>query len=218
MAQVKKASVREAILASAMELFAEKGYPASTLNQIAARAGVSTANVYVYFASKLDIVFAIYGPWLRRRLERLEDEAARIERPRRRLRKIVETLWRDIPAEHGGFAKNLMQALSTATAEDRYDPSLLEWAKAKIAGMIQKTLAQAERPPADTASIAHVMFMTFDGFAMNVRLNPGSACSPAMIDSFCDLLLPRVEGEEAMAMNGPGDRPARGGGRERVIS
>ena len=69
MVQVKKASVREAILDSAFRLFSDKGYSGSTLAQIAENAGVSTANVYVYFASKLDIVFAIYGPWLQERLD-----------------------------------------------------------------------------------------------------------------------------------------------------
>jgi AcrR family transcriptional regulator len=190
-AQVKKASVRVAILESALRLFSERGYSASTLAQIAAGADVSTANFYVYFRSKLDIVFAIYGPWLRQRLEQLELEVAPIEQPRERLRRVVQALWRDIPAEHGGFAKNLMQALSTATVEDGYDSSLLEWAEARIAGLIAAPLAASGRAPLDAAAIAHVMFMTFDGFAVNLRLNPKSACDDRIIDAFCDLLLPR---------------------------
>ena len=38
---------------------------------------MSTANVYVYFSSKLDMLFTIYGPWLQERLDRLERVLAR---------------------------------------------------------------------------------------------------------------------------------------------
>ena len=41
------------------------------LPTIARTAGISTANVYVYFESKLDILFAVYTPWLEDRLDRL---------------------------------------------------------------------------------------------------------------------------------------------------
>ena len=47
MAQVKKPAVRDAILKSAFRLFSHRGYEGTTLSQIAAGAGVSTANVYV---------------------------------------------------------------------------------------------------------------------------------------------------------------------------
>ncbi len=212
MVQVKKASVREAILDSAFRLFSERGYTASTLTQIAESAGVSTANVYVYFKSKLEIVFSIYGPWFRERLDRLERDARRIADPRKRLRYIMIALWREIPAENGGFAKNLMQALASATAEDRYDPAVLEAGKEKVAGMIQTVLEQASRPPLNAPALAHVIFMAFDGFALHVSLDSGSACSNAMVDAFCDLLIPK-DGEESAK-----PRPVRATRRTRLTS
>ena len=78
MAQHKKPAVRDAILAGAYRLFSERGYAATTLTDIAKSAGFSPGNVYIYFDSKLDILYAIYDPWLRERIERLEDELSRI--------------------------------------------------------------------------------------------------------------------------------------------
>ncbi|MFN7635149.1 MAG: TetR family transcriptional regulator, partial [Acetobacteraceae bacterium] len=52
MAQVKKAAIRERILDGAFRQFRARGYAATALSTIAAAAGVCTANVYVYFASK----------------------------------------------------------------------------------------------------------------------------------------------------------------------
>ena len=78
MAQVKKEAVRDAILKAAFDLFSRQGYEGTALSRIATEAGVSTANVYVYFASKLDVLYALYDPWLRKRLTRLGKDLARV--------------------------------------------------------------------------------------------------------------------------------------------
>jgi len=188
-AQVKKAAVREAIIGSAFRLFSTRGYNGATLTQIAAGANVSAANVYVYFRSKLDILFAIYDPWLRDRLTRLEADLATIPEPRARLAAIVTTLWRDIPAESNGFANNIMQALSGATPEEGYDPALIHWCEATVARLIRDSLPPSRRGRLDLAALSHVLFMAFDGYAMNQRINERATCSPATVALFCDLLL-----------------------------
>eukprot|EP01036_Dinobryon_divergens_P048468 gene48468-65021_t len=75
MGQFKKTEVYDAILRSAKALFSENGYVQTSLPRIAAGAGISTANVYVYFKSKVEILYAIYDPWLRARLAQLAAEA-----------------------------------------------------------------------------------------------------------------------------------------------
>jgi AcrR family transcriptional regulator len=51
---------RERILESALELFRERGYDATTMRMIAAAAGVSLGNSYYYFPSKDHLVQAFY--------------------------------------------------------------------------------------------------------------------------------------------------------------
>jgi AcrR family transcriptional regulator len=117
--------VREAILDAARRLYQQQTYQATTLNQIARAAGVSSANLYVYFDSKLDILYAVYEPWMRARLTLLQEKLKRIEAPIDRLRLVLRTLWKDIPAEENGFVNNIVQALSTAGAGEKYKPALL---------------------------------------------------------------------------------------------
>ena len=190
LAQVKKTAVREAILRSAFALFSEFGYTASTLPQIARGAGVSPSTVYVYFASKLEILFAIYDPWLRERLERLAKDTALLAEPRQQLHHIFKALWQDIPAEDGGFARNVMQALSTTTPEEGYDASLATWAKGKVADLIAAALTSAGRDPETASELAQIAFMAFDGFALNQHLDPRGPARPQTIDAICALLLP----------------------------
>ena len=53
---------RQAFIDAAFELFTEKGYPGTSMNQIAQRGGGSRANLYLYFHSKAEIVLAyMYG-------------------------------------------------------------------------------------------------------------------------------------------------------------
>jgi AcrR family transcriptional regulator len=53
----KKQRTREAIVRVAFELFAERGYQATTLNDIADAAEVSRRTIFAYFPSKEEILF-----------------------------------------------------------------------------------------------------------------------------------------------------------------
>src|SRR5947209_15982704 len=53
----KKQRTRETIAQAARQLFAERGYQATTLPDIAEAADVSTRTIFAYFPSKEDILF-----------------------------------------------------------------------------------------------------------------------------------------------------------------
>jgi AcrR family transcriptional regulator len=190
MAQVKKTAVREAILAAALRLFRTKGYIGTTLDEIAAAAKTSRANIYVYFRSKFAILYAVFEPWLRQRLEILESQLAAIKDPRARMRHILVALWREIPSQTNGFANNLMQALSTASRNERYSPDFLRAVEKRLADMIDACLPSNPRARVDSRGLAHLAFMAFDGFAMHAHLKTGEPCGDDVIDTVCALLFP----------------------------
>jgi len=51
---------REKILSAALELFANKGYDATSIESIAKKAGISKGLIYNYYDSKKDILLAIF--------------------------------------------------------------------------------------------------------------------------------------------------------------
>lgn len=53
-------STRDLIVETALRLFRERGFDATTMRAIAAEAGVSVGNAYYYFASKDELVQAYY--------------------------------------------------------------------------------------------------------------------------------------------------------------
>jgi len=187
--QVKKPAVREAILGSALRLFARKGYARTTLEEVARGAGVSTANLYVYFGSKLEILYAIYEPWLRERFAALEAAMARQSDPRRKLRLLLRTLWRDLPAERNGFVNNVMQAISSATPRDHYRPTLLRWMEAELARMLADALPLARRRALGRARLAHLLVMAFDGFIIYHHINARQPLDDTTVEAVCNMLL-----------------------------
>ena len=190
MVQHKKAAVRDAILEGAFELFSRQGYAATTLAAIARAAGVSQGNVYIYFGSKLEILYALYDPWLRERVERLELELAKIRSPRNRLKRLLVALWREIPAEENGFLNNIMQAITLTDPKEGYRSTLVQWLEERLEEILVGALPEARRARLGRARLAHIVIMAFDGFAIHRHLHPGqNPIDDTTIAAVVDMLL-----------------------------
>ena len=194
MVQRKKPQVRDAILAAAFRLFSRRGYAATMVADIAREAGVSPGNVYIYFHSKLEILYAIYDPWLRARIDGLERQLATVKSPRTRLRRLLIALWREIPAEENGFLNNIMQAISASDPSEGYRATLVRWLEKRVTTMINDALPASRRARVAKGRLAHVLIMAFDGFAIDYHLHPRRR---SIDDRTIDLLTEMLLGETA---------------------
>jgi AcrR family transcriptional regulator len=189
MGQTKKNEVRTAILRSARTLFARHGYIATSLPKIAEGAGTSTANVYVYFRSKLEILYELYDPWLRARIEALASEAATISDRRERLRFVLGSFWRDIPKENSGFGNNIIQAISTMQRGEGYQPVLLRWMEAQMQALVLDCLPPARRRLFEGSDLGHFLVMAFDGYLMFHHLDRKRPLDDRTLDGLVASLL-----------------------------
>jgi len=185
-AQTRKIEIRQAILDAAYRLFSKRGYSDTNIADIARSAGVAPANVYVYFPSKLEILFSIYAPWLTGQFDDLEKSLLRIRDRRQRLRKILSTLWREIPSADNGFANNLMQAISTANGREGYSPALRLAIEERLAKLLEDCLPARDRKSA--RDLASVVLMAFDGYALNFHLKGGAVCPAKQLTLLADIL------------------------------
>jgi AcrR family transcriptional regulator len=189
MVQVKKAEVREAIMEAAARLFEEKGYVGTSIQEIGQAAGVASSGIYIYFNSKLELFYTIFGPWLMERLERLDRELAALTDHRTKVRRVVETIWLDIPNESNFFANNLMQAVSTAMQVDRYSGELLEWCEQRVAKMLRAAAPRPRSGQNDYGSLAHILFMSFNGFVVGAYLGVRADKTIPAIEAMTDLIV-----------------------------
>ena len=189
MTQTKKPEVKQAILKSAYHLFRKKGYASTTTAQIAKLANVSESNVYVYFESKAQVLFAIYDPWLRDRITKLKRELEHVPAPRARLRLILKLLWQELPSEDGGFSNNLMQCLSTLTGPDHYKSDLLSWVEENIEIMLLSCVPKHRREKLKQGRLVHILMMAQDGFVMNYHLATKNRGNKQSSELMCDFIL-----------------------------
>ena len=76
---------RDALLALMVELIEERGSSAFTMTELAARAGMSTANLYRYFASKEALIEAVAEHWFQPKVAIMEEVIASELDPRRKM-------------------------------------------------------------------------------------------------------------------------------------
>jgi AcrR family transcriptional regulator len=89
---------RSQILGAAIELFGKRGYYATTVREIAERAGVSTGLVYQYFGDKEDVLFLALQAVLDAYRERIPRATEGIRDPLMRFRAAVHAYCRVIDA------------------------------------------------------------------------------------------------------------------------
>lgn len=81
---------REAILRSAIKVFAQKGYFNSKVADIAGEAGIADGTVYLYFKSKEEILHSVFDRAMEEFIAEGRREIAVIKSAENRLRKIAE--------------------------------------------------------------------------------------------------------------------------------
>ncbi len=84
--------VRARVLDAAVDLFAEQGYDATSVNQVIARAGVAKGGFYHHFASKEDLLYEVYGDLITRQLDAAEQILARGQAAPDTLRALIHDL------------------------------------------------------------------------------------------------------------------------------
>ncbi|MCB9539694.1 MAG: TetR/AcrR family transcriptional regulator [Myxococcales bacterium] len=175
MPQRLKESVRARILAAAGEVFADQGFPAARLTDIAARAGTSASNLYKYFPGKAALFDAVVTPALvdtfQRRLgARLDELAGRPDwtgadaRGSATARDLL-TFW----VEHRPVAVLLMRGAEGTPYADRRP--------AMIADMVERAVRHREAtvgpvPPTLRFVLETVFTRTLDTLADVLRAHP----------------------------------------------
>jgi AcrR family transcriptional regulator len=200
--QVKKETVRNAILDAARDLFSESGYHRTTLLDIAQRAGTGVSSLYSYFPSKLHLLYAVVEPWQKECMWRLEANVRKIDDPRGKLRAILLGVWRDIPMDNIGLANSLMEALASADPGEKKPSPLLAWTEQRLRLMLEGAVPERDSRAIDYDLLSHLFLMAYDGFVINRRLNDLRDIEK-LVESVCEMLLPLAQSERAPGIDNP---------------
>jgi len=196
---------RDAILASAAALFANQGYTATTMNEVAAACGVSKAGLYHYYRDKHELLFQITAGHVAR-LERFVAEvlaAAPAADPEARLRALILRFVRgyaDAQHEH----RVLTEDVRFLEVEER---AQVQAAQRRVVAAFADAIATV-RPTLRRNELERPLAMLLFGMInwMFTWLRPdGSLTHEQMAPLVADLFL---GGLEAVRQPAPAARPA----------
>jgi AcrR family transcriptional regulator len=87
-------ATREQIVAAAAQLLAEQGYMSTSLDQVAAQAGLTRGAIYYHFESKEALYWEVVGPALGRAQQRLRERSEKKTDPALGLREFLHNTLR----------------------------------------------------------------------------------------------------------------------------
>jgi AcrR family transcriptional regulator len=148
----RKADRPGEIVRAALEVFAERGFAAARLEDVAARAGVSKAALYLYFATKADLFHAVVGQAVAPNLAPVRALAARADLP---FVEVVPLILAQVARIAG--ASSIGGVAKMVIAESRNFPDQAKvWhdhvvaeGLAILAGVIERAQARGECRPGD---------------------------------------------------------------------
>lgn len=168
----KKVETRKRIFSEALNLFLEKGFDATTVEEIAEQADVGKGTVFNYFPKKTEFLIAAYSEWVGVIQERLGPVESWQGTVRSQLTRVFDFLT-DLSVKHRILSRqiifeNLRQThvriakLETETVEgiggEHVGPEALLLLEKMVRQVVQKGKVRAEiRPDADEAQAASLL-------------------------------------------------------------
>ena len=135
---------REAILAAALDAFAEGGYHETSLDDVAERAGISKALIYEHFPSKRDLHGALLETYVHELLATVVEAIAPPSRERQRLRAGLDAFLAFVEERREAW-RMLVLNVSEATSPPASSASAARWRRRSQRGWSRRRRRAARR-------------------------------------------------------------------------
>lgn len=180
---------RERILQAAAQLFAERGYEASSVGDLAQAMGISKAGIYHYFASKQDIYDAIILDVLTQLNARVQEAVGAQEHPSEQLKAFMVTHAQTFETHYHAFTTMLVGFSGMAGAGLRDEAIRQRDAyEALLRSIMKQGQLNGEFTKADPATAARAVLSMLNWMARWFKPN-GSACAQSVALDYYHLIL-----------------------------
>ena len=148
------------LTAAALDLFVEKGYAATRLEEVAARAGVSKGTLYLYFDSKEALFKAVVREGLVPLIEEGETLVAQSNAPADELFQAIVSRWWEAVGDSpiGGIPKLIFaEARNFPEIARFYADEVIERGKRLFIAVFQRGIDSGEFRPFDPQALVHLV-------------------------------------------------------------
>lgn len=172
---------RERLLAAAVELFAERGYAATGIAELCARAGVAKTALYWHFQSKEGLLAAVIETVGTTWIERIQQAAYLEGDPEQRITRLVQE-WRRILLEQPELLRLPMIAQLEQGESQRARAALRTvWQRAERA-LVEGIEDTVGRQLPDVDLLAHTVFALLQGAMLRQIIDPDAAQLDRVLD------------------------------------
>lgn len=186
---------RERILDAAVAVFAKTGFHSTRVADVAKAAGVADGTIYLYFASKEDLLVKLFEDRVERLLAHLRAELPKEKTATGKLRRVIELQLGILESERElAEVLTIILRQSTTLMKERAAPKFGEYIDS-IADVVAKGQKSGElRSNVSPHTVARAIFGALDGLAMTWAL--GKAERGGLVraaDQLADVLLHGLE-------------------------
>ncbi len=156
----RKEARPQEVLAAALDLFVERGFASTRLEDVAKCAGVSKGTLYLYFANKEELFKAVVRASIVPIIGEAEAMIANFDGPSDELmRKVIMNWWqRSGECKTSGIPKLIMsEAGNFPDIASFYKEEVIDRGSKMIASMLERAVARGEFRPIDIAAMTQVL-------------------------------------------------------------
>jgi AcrR family transcriptional regulator len=176
----RKEARPQELLDAALDLFVEKGFAATKIDDVAARAGVSKGTVYLYFPSKEELLKAVIRHNLSLTIAQGDGIVAQFEGPTAELIRLVAKTWWERVGEtqaSGIFKLIITEVRNFPDLARFYAEEVIEPGERLIVRLLQRGVDRGEFRPTDLYDTAHSLI--FPMLMLCLHKHSIGACSAA---------------------------------------
>ena len=180
------------LLAAALDLFVEKGYAGTRLDDVAARAGVSKGTLYLYFQNKEELFKAVVRENIVTPLAEAAQEMREFDGPSAELvRNLITAWWKDFGSTHAGGLTKLLMAESGNFPEIAgfFLAEVIEPWHQLLGSTVERGIRRHEFRPVDVALFTRVMTAPLVMLSLWNRSFGACSTQPVDADAFVAMLL-----------------------------
>ncbi len=158
--QKRSREKRERLKAAALELFGSRGYEGTSIEEIAARAGLATGGVYQHYRSKRQLLLALMDEWLEQ-LAALEFRRDTEGSPRERLHALLTNAF-STDMKYVPVYRAWLEAVLKDPALAQRQEEIHAWTTARVEGVFRWLQSMpGARKGVDLLGLARVMDVFF---------------------------------------------------------